>query len=1305
MPTRFQNSVTVQNNHRLLVQEENIGVAKMGPEALVIDLCSDSDADSGNGFNLRPQTSQSRTARASDAVTTTRPVIERASAALLKKVEATATLEIRLPLAPIFRRNAASTSTSAISDKTRRPRTDLSKNRAESVRSAAVAKPTKQKKPSNKQNDQLPRTTDKRRAATPCGQPSGSIDIETLLDKLNAAQRRAVTSMANTVAILAGPGSGKTHTLTSRVAWLIDQVGYAPPNVIVATFTVKAAREMKERIGRVLGGGREKKIVLGTFHSLSLRYLSAYGTRIGIARGFSIVDDGDAKAILKRIIQRLNLTLEPAMAKGYISKKKSKGCLGVEDNRVWKMMGKTARAGQNDEAAHSDDITTKLEAVRSEYQKHLQSLNLLDFDDLLIRCTDLLRAYPACVTNVQAVLIDEYQDTNGIQFELMKLFAQHCHRITVVGDPDQSIYGWRSAEITNLIRFLSDYPQTAEIALEENYRSSRCILHTSLQVIQQDHERYDKSLLPIHKKGTLPVLRRLQDAPSEARWIVQEIQRATLLSGNMLHHGDVAILVRSAASSRPIEQALARAGLPYRMIGGRRFFERAEVRLLVDYLRIIDQSSNNDVLARIINVPRRGIGPKTIQKLLEEAETNKMSLWTLITKHCRGERQAEAGITAPAEKKISRFIGLIQRMQHRLNGTVVEEQADQDESETEEADEVQQEKSKTTISTVSDAFDTAMDKPYNLVELITALQGQLDYRKYIGETFGGDEEARWANVDEFVELAREFMTNAPAAMDEDELPAVDGMEQTKETSVLHHFLANISLAADADKKKEEEESASQVPMVTISTIHAAKGLEWPVVFIPTAYEGSLPHSRSDDINEERRLLYVAMTRAKCLLNVSYSLFGLPDRNKESSGRRSEQCISPYLAGIVDTCFAERGPSFDSALLEELGDILGRAVPSHSEIYKNMSLPANVPLEDEVFPLDPLEESRYRSGDEEGDGEYGGRYRRPQEKMAKRRKIMDAPEYDTSGGPRPWQRGYATTMESGAASFTMGSTAYPGFTTASAHRAAQMVAEAAEVARRAEHDANQRMLANKDKRRRAALTSGQQTIMQSFTRSNSTISTTTPALPLSPVARISQRSSFCLQQSASGIPDELKGHSLGAIKGNKLPKSTENEVAAPSESSAVPEGNKRKQYAHFSSSPARADVQHVQDQSMATELSDVLHGAPPPIKLPRPFDFNPPRPYRAKHRPTGDKENMVLSNGRSAAGAMEGLGTATDISSNAMSKPRPAASLHTTSMAQVQPQDNACRRPTGNRMGGTRVTMVPMAKLCKPFKPPSIVRPH
>jgi DNA helicase-2/ATP-dependent DNA helicase PcrA len=372
-------------------------------------------------------------------------------------------------------------------------------------------------------------------------------------ESLNAAQRQAVCSEASTLASLAGPGSGKTHTLTSRVVWLADHVGYQPCDIIVATFTVKAAREMKERIGKALGDGRERKIILGTFHSIARRYLATYGQRIGLDQKFGIADDSDSRGIITRICKRLDVQIDPPVARAWISKKKAGGTLNEGTAKA-----KTAKKTVESQA---------FETCYAEYQSHLERSNLLDYDDLLVRCVELLRQHPTCVSNIQAVLIDEYQDTNGIQFELMKLFAQRNQRITIVGDPDQSIYGWRSAEIRNLHRFLRDFQGTEEVSLEENYRSSSSILDVSLKVIQQDKERYQKVLMPVHDKGSRPVLRKLKNQMDEADWIVSEIKRAKLMSGGMINFDDMAILLRSASLSRHIESALGRAGMAYKMVG------------------------------------------------------------------------------------------------------------------------------------------------------------------------------------------------------------------------------------------------------------------------------------------------------------------------------------------------------------------------------------------------------------------------------------------------------------------------------------------------------------------------------------------------------------------------------------------------------------------------------------------------------------------------------------------------------------------------------------------------------------------
>jgi DNA helicase II / ATP-dependent DNA helicase PcrA len=373
-----------------------------------------------------------------------------------------------------------------------------------------------------------------------------------ILSSLNEAQCRAVTSSARTVAILAGPGSGKTHTLTARVVWLLESAGYRPEDVVVATFTVKAAREMKERLGKVLQDGREKKLVLGTFHSIARRYLASYGKHIGINQKFSIADDADSRSIISRICKRFQLAVDPAMARGWISKKKSKG---AEAPPMKPGQGKVTES------------LRELETCFQEYESHLRRSNLLDYDDLLVKSVELLRQYPKCVSNIQMVLIDEYQDTNGIQYELMKLFAQQNRRITIVGDPDQSIYGWRSAEIRNLYKLLADFPGTDEVSLETNYRSSQLILDTSLKVIQQDEKRYQKVLSPVHTRGTRPVIRYMKTAAQEAEWVISELRRAMLMSGGMLTPDDIAILLRSASLSRQIESALGKAGIGYKMVG------------------------------------------------------------------------------------------------------------------------------------------------------------------------------------------------------------------------------------------------------------------------------------------------------------------------------------------------------------------------------------------------------------------------------------------------------------------------------------------------------------------------------------------------------------------------------------------------------------------------------------------------------------------------------------------------------------------------------------------------------------------
>ena len=907
-----------------------------------------------------------------------------------------------------------------------------------------------------------------------------------IFDSLNESQRRAVTSAADTVAILAGPGSGKTQTLTARVVWLINHVGYHPQDIVVATFTVKAAREMKERIGKYLGDGRETKIILGTFHSIARRYLAAYGRHIGLNEKFGIADDSDSRAIIARICKRLQLQVDHAHARAWISKKKAKGT--ETPSRVVKK-----------EPKKTPELE-ELETCYREYQKHLETSNLLDYDDLLVRCVELLRKFPACVSNIQAVLIDEYQDTNGIQYDLMKLFAQQQQRITIVGDPDQSIYGWRSAEIGNLWKLLREFRATEEISLEQNYRSSEFILNLSLQVIEQDTKRYKKSLKTVHNKGTRPVLRRLISPDAEADWIISEMRRIIMMSGSMITHNDVAILLRSAYLSRHIESSLGKAGISYRMVGGLKFYERPEIKTIIDYLRVINQPENNDALARILNVPRRGVGDVTIRGLLEEAETSGMSVWTVLTKHCRGERTAKTKIMKPTEQRIATtLIRPLESIRRRIS-----------------------------------QVDGPNGTPFGLVQTIEHLLSSLDFQRHLQTVHPEDHEQRWANVQEFVALARDFVRELELEGDES-LPEIEGIEQAKEVDVLPRFLANVALASDAQTGDGNQDNK---PRVTISTIHAAKGLEWPVVFVPAVYDGSIPHSRSEDIDEERRLLYVAMTRAQSLLYLSYPV-------RPSSESHQNNALSPFVSPISRS-FAEKGPCFDRHIMKEIAKVLGRELPSDEKIFK--ALPPGFCTEDNLFPVDP-EHMRGLQWDGQGDVSNGPRAKRP--------RIHGPGMGQAAGAERPWQKDYLTTMEQ-ASNFTVST--LPGFVSASAHQAALVAANAAAEAKRKEERAQK-------------LRPPQQKSIMTFVKTGSgpaphPAASTSAGQPTPAGNAFSRKPSSGFEQLVTKPPQlaiqpDLANRKLGPKKMPTRP------IVGPSTS----DGPKGKAYPCFSSSPPRPDSEH------------------------------------------------------------------------------------------------------------------------------------
>ncbi|KAI9656219.1 MAG: hypothetical protein M1821_004882 [Bathelium mastoideum] len=723
----------------------------------------------------------------------------------------------------------------------------------------------------------------------PCNGPHISASI---FDNLNANQRDAVTSPASVLQVLAPPGSGKTKTLTSRVAYHIDHDGFDPSNIIVCTFTIKAAREMKERISRFIGEGKEKRLILGTFHSVARRYLVTYGHYIGIPKNFGVADSSDSLASIKRIVKNEKLGIEPAKARARISKLKAR-CISP--------------AKYNASSKKADEHEFAI--VYAEYEAALKASNLLDYDDLLLRCKDLLYQHPQCVSNVEAVLIDEFQDTNVVQFDLMCLFAQRKKKITIVGDPDQSIYSFRSAELENLKKMQDTYTDFHLINLEENYRSSSSILETVQQIIEQDESRHKKRLHATHCRGERPTFRKIPSAAAESAWIVAEIKRCKKLTVGMLNYSDFAILLRSAFLSRHIESSFGKEGIPYRMVGGVKFFDRQEVKQILDYLRVVHQPDHNDALVRIINVPARRVSETTTESLLQEAKQDGLSLWDVVRTAARGERRPRTKLVNSTQRGLEAFANVILTLQAKRHAS---------------------------IQNVEKAKD------HTLTDLIECLLKKLSYKEYLRKVHPEEElETRWANVQELVAQASE-LSNALAQgedLAEETLPAVDGVGQRGSSiseDALAIFLGNVALSTEVEKRDD-----ATTDQVTISTIHAAKGLEWPIVFIPAVYEGSIPHSRAEDTDEERRLLYVGMTRAQALL-----LLSCPMKNSQ----REQTTISPFIddpstAGY----FSAQGPTFDVMAVRSLGRILNRSPPS-KEAVEEARASIDQP-EDDLWPLD------------------------------------------------------------------------------------------------------------------------------------------------------------------------------------------------------------------------------------------------------------------------------------------------------------------------------------------------------------------
>ncbi|HWS24137.1 MAG TPA: UvrD-helicase domain-containing protein [Anaerolineales bacterium] len=606
-----------------------------------------------------------------------------------------------------------------------------------------------------------------------------------LLSNLNTAQKEAVSAPDGPTLVLAGPGSGKTNVLTRRIAYLIYEQCIRPYQILAVTFTNKAAKEMVSRIDRLLGSAMSAGLVVGTFHSFCVRVLRMETEHLQVDRNFVIYDADDQMVLIRQIIKNLNLDekiFRPYNIHALISK--AKNDLVLPETFV-----------------ANDDKSRTIKKIFERYQQELISSNAVDFDDLLIMTTQLFQRQPQVLEKYASkfhhVLVDEFQDTNQVQYILIKLLAGVHRNLFCVGDPDQSIYRWRGADYHNVTRLQKDFNDLKIILLEQNYRSKQNILDVATAVINRNFNRVRKRLFSDLGTGEKIHLVHYSDEKEEAASIVSKISE--MVSRRQSDPGDFAIMYRTNAMSRNLEDAFIHAGLPYKLVGAQRFYGRKEIKDLLSYLRLIHNRHDQVSLQRVINVPARGIGAKTLENLIETAEDHFLSPGEVILDLGQDpDSQFKPKFTGKAYNSLSEFGRLIKRW--------------------------------------SDLAEKS-----TLTELFDSLIKDIDYEAYLKEDDEGGEE-RWENVLEFRNLVLE-----------------------NETSDLGEFLENIALVSDQDTIKE-----GNVP--TLLTLHAAKGLEFKNVFIIGLDDGVLPHSRAfdepEEMEEERRLFYVGITRAKERLFIS-----------------------------------------------------------------------------------------------------------------------------------------------------------------------------------------------------------------------------------------------------------------------------------------------------------------------------------------------------------------------------------------------------------------------------------------------------
>ncbi len=651
-----------------------------------------------------------------------------------------------------------------------------------------------------------------------------------ILHNLNEDQRRAVEAVDGPVLIIAGPGSGKTRVITHRIAYLVRTLGVNPRRILAVTFTNRAAREMRSRVEGLIGD-RADQLTMGTFHAFGARVLRQYGEDIHVPEDFVIYDQDDQTNLMRRVAEAEGLdprTYRPASLLDAVSGAK---------NRMLTVGDYTSQAGNRYEKI--------VASCYDRYEQLLRAAHAVDFDDLLMKPVLLLRSNPEIRDKLQNrydhVMVDEWQDTNRAQYELTSLVAAKHHNLCVVGDPDQSIYGWRHADIENILRFERDFPETQIIPLGLNYRSTSTIVDAAHSLVKANKDRKEIELKAAKGRGRPVTIEPTDDEDYEALYVAEEIER--LVDEDSTRYGDCAIMYRTNAQSRAFEDAFNRAGLRYRIIGGLRFWERREIRDVVAYLRVLRNPFDDISLLRIVNVPTRGIGRRSLDLLQQWAEANNVPLYATMQITADGQEANTPSLPAQSLGSVKAFVQMMTELLEALQG-----------------------------EDILEFFDQVLNKT--------------GYRDFLEEDENAED--RLDNVEELRNVAAQYQALPPG-------------------EAFAAFLDQVALSTDLDAAIREEGSERQ-DAVTLITLHQAKGLEFPVAFIVGCEDELLPHIRSiesgdpAEMEEERRLCYVGMTRAMERLYMTYAL------RRNMRGQYGPRKASQFLKDLPEELVRRRMPS-------------------------------------------------------------------------------------------------------------------------------------------------------------------------------------------------------------------------------------------------------------------------------------------------------------------------------------------------------------------------------------------------------------